>query len=208
MFYCSFIVYLFFSFNLKVLGLKLLHPVIFWFTPFSLVFVFISLSIITEDYHVSLIDLIYNIWGFQSRTLTYNSIITFIEINFALVGFLLSLKAFIAATVIVGNIIYIYLFSFVVILISLLLHLTLSGLSLMSYLLYLFLTKVELYLFILFLLESFSHLFQSLTLANRLSINLIAGSLLLCLLFASFFLLILTGHIYYSLVIFILWTDP
>ena len=105
---------------------------------------------------------------------------------------------------IVGNIIYIYLFSFVVILISLLLHLTLSGLSLMSYLLYLFLTKVELYLFILFLLESFSHLFQSLTLANRLSINLIAGSLLLCLLFASLFLLILTGHIYYSLVIFIL----
>ena len=30
----------------------------------------------------------------------------------------------------------------------------------------------------LFLLESFSNIFQSLTLANRLSINLIAGSLL------------------------------
>ena len=88
------------------------------------------------------------------RTLTYYSIITFIQINAGLITFLLSLKLFIAVTMIVSNIIYIYLFSLIVILISLLLHLILSGLSLISYLLYLFLTRVEFFLYILFLLES------------------------------------------------------
>ncbi len=51
------------------------------------------------------------------------------------------------------------------------------GLILISYLLYLFLTKMELFLIILFMLEAFSVIFQSLTLSNRLSINILAGSL-------------------------------
>lgn len=51
-----------------------------------------------------------------------------------------------------------------------------------SFLLYLFLSRIEFFLLILFYLESFSSLFQSLTLANRLSINLLAGSLLILLL--------------------------
>ena len=41
---------------------------------------------------------------------------------------------------------------------------------------------MELFLIILFILESFSIIFQSLTLSNRLSINIIAGSLLINLL--------------------------
>jgi hypothetical protein len=36
---------------------------------------------------------------------------------------------------------------------------------------------MELFLIILFILESFSIIFQSLTLSNRLSINILAGSL-------------------------------
>ncbi len=51
------------------------------------------------------------------------------------------------------------------------------GLILCSYLLYLFLTRMELFLIISFMLEPFSIISQSLTLSNRLSINILAGSL-------------------------------
>ena len=50
------------------------------------------------------------------------------------------------------------------------------GLILFSYLLYMFLTRMELFLIIPFMLESFSIIFQSLTLSNRLSINLTINS--------------------------------
>ena len=52
-----------------------------------------------------------------------------------------------------------------------------SGLILVAYLLYLFLTRMELFLIISFMLEPFSIISQSLTLSNRLSINILAGSL-------------------------------
>ena len=51
------------------------------------------------------------------------------------------------------------------------------GLILCSYLLYLFLTRMELFLIISLMLEPFSIISQSLTLSNRLSINILAGSL-------------------------------
>ena len=54
-----------------------------------------------------------------------------------------------------------------------------SGLILVAYLLYLFLSRIELFLIISFMLESFSIISQSLTLSNRLSINILAGSLLI-----------------------------
>jgi len=56
------------------------------------------------------------------------------------------------------------------------------GLLLCSFLFYLFLTRLELFLLIISFLDSFSSFFQSLTVANRLSINLMAGSLLTSLL--------------------------
>ena len=59
------------------------------------------------------------------------------------------------------------------------------GLLLISYLVYLFLTRIEVFLVLLFLLESFSIIFQSLTISNRLSINITAGSLLVSLLVVS-----------------------
>lgn len=46
---------------------------------------------------------------------------------------------------------------------------------------YLFLTSNEFFLFLLGLLEIFSNLFQSITLSNRLTINIFAGSLLISL---------------------------
>jgi F0F1-type ATP synthase membrane subunit a len=46
---------------------------------------------------------------------------------------------------------------------------------------YLFLTSIEFFLFLLSLLELFSTLFQSITLSNRLTINIFAGGLLMTL---------------------------
>ena len=175
-----------YSFNFKVIGLKLLQPLILLLSPYSLIYCFGSILIITEDYYSLLIDMLYlsYIAITDLKTIQYTALVTFIQINAGLTTILISIKVFISITMIVGNIIHIYLFSLIVILISLLLHLIVSGLSLISYLLYLFLTTVEFFLYILFLLESFSNLFQSLTLANRLSINLIAGSLL-CIVYSS-----------------------
>ena len=48
----------------------------------------------------------------------------------------------------------------------------------LSFLFYLFLVRYSLFLLVLALLDSFSSCFQSLTLCNRLAINILAGSLL------------------------------
>ena len=85
----------------------------------------------------------------------------------------------------VGNIIDIYLLGVMVVIINWLLYSSYYGLLLISYLVYLFLTRIEVFLVLLFLLESFSIIFQSLTISNRLSINITAGSLLVSLLVVS-----------------------
>jgi len=69
-----------------------------------------------------------------------------------------------------------------IVLINYLMYSGYFGLILCSYLLYLFLTRMELFLIISFMLEPFSIISQSLTLSNRLSINILAGSLLISLL--------------------------
>ena len=202
----SFISFIVYCLNFKVIGLKLLQPLILFVSPYSIIYCFGSILIITEDYYSLLIDIIYlsYIAITDFKALTYTALVTFIQINAGLTTIFIGIKLFISITLIIGNIIHIYLFSLIVILISLLLHLILSGLSLISYLLYLFLTTVESFLYILFLLESFSNLFQSLTLANRLSINLLAGSLLTFLLSNSLNIFILSLYIWSSLLIFLL----
>ena len=95
---------------------------------------------------------------------------------------LVSIKIFITVSMMIGNIIDIYLLGIMIVLINWLLYIGYFGLILCSYLLYLFLTRMELFLIILLLLESFSIISQSLTLSNRLSINILAGSLLISLL--------------------------
>ena len=95
---------------------------------------------------------------------------------------MVSIKLFITVSMMIGNIIDIYLLGIMIVLINWLLYIGYFGLILCSYLLYLFLTRMELFLIILLLLESFSIISQSLTLSNRLSINILAGSLLISLL--------------------------
>ncbi len=78
------------------------------------------------------------------------------------------------------------------------------GLILGSYLLYLFLTRMELFLIISFILESFSIISQSLTLSNRLSINIPAGSLLISSLSVAVILFSIYFIINYLLIILLL----
>ena len=92
---------------------------------------------------------------------------------------MVSIKLFITVSMIIGNIIDIYLLGIMTLLINWLMYSGYSGLILVAYLLYLFLTRMELFLIISFMLESFSIISQSLTLSNRLSINILAGSLLI-----------------------------
>ena len=92
---------------------------------------------------------------------------------------MVSIKLFITVSMIISNIIDIYLIGIMIVLINWLMYSGYSGLILVAYLLYLFLTRMELFLIISFMLESFSIISQSLTLSNRLSINILAGSLLI-----------------------------
>ena len=90
---------------------------------------------------------------------------------------MVSIKLFITVSMMIGNIIDIYLLGIMIVLINWLMYSGYFGLILCSYLLYLFLTRMELFLIISFMLEPFSIISQSLTLSNRLSINILAGSL-------------------------------
>jgi hypothetical protein len=100
---------------------------------------------------------------------------------------LVSIKVFLTVSMIVGNFIDVYLFGMIAVLIEVLLYLFFFGLIICSFLLFIFLSSLSSFLFILCLLESFSSFFQSFTLSNRLSINMLCGSLLTSLL--SLFLL-------------------
>ena len=85
---------------------------------------------------------------------------------------MVSIKLFITVSMMIGNIIDIYLSGIMIVLINWLMYSGYFGLILCSYLLYLFLTRMELFLIISFMLESFSIISQSLTISNRLSINI------------------------------------
>lgn len=169
-----------YSINSKAIGLKVLQPVALSTAPLVIVHCLGCIAVVGEDYCCSLADTAYFAYLLVShlQALAYTALVTFTQVNAGLAAALISLKVFISVTMIVGNIIHVYLLSLIVVLLSSCLCLVLAGLSLTSYLLYLFLTELEFFLYILFLLEAFSNLFQSLTLANRLSINLMAGSLL------------------------------
>ena len=115
---------------------------------------------------------------------------------------LISIKLFITVSMMIGNIIDIYLLGIMVVLINWIVFISYSGFIIISFMLYLFLTRMELFLIILFVMESFSLIFQSLTLSNRLSINILAGSLLvtlictfICFIFSSLVFVCILGFV-------------
>jgi hypothetical protein len=182
----SFIVY---SWNFRVLGLKLLPPlIIFLFIPpFSLIFFFGILILFAEDYLGRIVYagtklVLLLLWKVPWIAIQSYSLLSVWS------SLLVSIKSFLTVSMIVGNFIDVYLFGMIAVLISVLLYLSLYGLIMGSFILFLFLSSLSSFLFILCLLESFSSFFQSLTLSNRLSINMLCGSLLTSLL--SLFLFI------------------
>jgi len=131
-------------------------------------------------------------------------LLSFFFINTGTSASLVSIKAFLSVSMIVGNFIDVYLFGLIAVLMNWLLYCWSIGLLLCSFLLYLFLTRLELFLLVLSLLESFSSFFQSLTLANRLSINLLAGSLLTSLLIIAVIAFIKDHNIIGTLILYLL----
>lgn len=110
--------------------------------------------------------------------LNMNVVMLFILINIGCILNVIMMKYFISSTVIVGNIIDIYILGLIAVIMNWCLYLLLFGFSLFSFIFYAFLHRLELFLCIIGFLELFSTYFQSITLSNRLSINIFAGSLI------------------------------
>ena len=71
------VTWLVYSWNFKGIGLKLLQPLILLLSPYSLIYCFGYMIIITEDYYSLLIDMIYlsYIYITDLKTLTYTALV-------------------------------------------------------------------------------------------------------------------------------------
>ncbi len=103
--------------------------------------------------------------------------LSFLILTIGCIIVLITIKAVISVSIIVGNLIDVYLCGIIAVLINCSLYAWAPGWVWGCLSLYLFSTNVSVYSVSLFTPELFSSIFQSLTLANRLSINVIAGSL-------------------------------
>lgn len=118
----------------------------------------------------------YNLISFiSSNSLLFFKFFMFI---FIFITFIISIKSFIYFSLIAANIICVYYIGLIIISIYYFISLINYGLLILSYLLYLFISYYYSFLFILFYIELFSSFFNSITLINRLTINLFVGSLL------------------------------
>lgn len=166
-------------------------------TPLSIILLCSSVLIYSHDYLSNLCDIVYYILIslYSLNKVSLSAWLSFLFINMGCTAIFITIKSFICISMLVGNLIDVYIYGLLSVLIHILLYYWFVGLVLHSLVLYLFLSRWEFFLVILFYLESFSSLFQSLTLANRLSINLLAGSLVIVLLtlsinvFMSYYLL-------------------
>ncbi len=132
-----------------------------WIIPYS------------EDYLITFTSLS----NYLSSSFLHLPLIPYLSFTIISIGFIIvfiAMKAVISVSIIVGNLIDVYLFGIIAVLINGSLYTLAFGLVLGCLLLYLFSTNVAVFLVSLFTPELFSTIFQSITLANRLSINLIA----------------------------------
>jgi len=107
-----------------------------------------------------------------------NVVMLFLFLNLGCILNVIMMKYFVSSTIIVGNIIDIYILGLIAVIMNWCLYALLFGLGLLSFIFYAFLHRLELFLSIIGFLELFSTYFQSITLSNRLSINIFAGSLI------------------------------
>ena len=111
----------------------------------------------------------------------YQSLYIILFINLSL-GLLVSIKMFLATPIIIGNVIDIFGFGLVAICMNGYIYVIECGSSIISFMWYYSILSVDNYLFVMSLIELFSIVFQSLTLSNRITINIVAGGLLIILL--------------------------
>ena len=177
-FYLGF-VFLYLS-SFRVLGLKVIPLLIkvIYCSSFLFIYTFIF-NIYSEEYFMDYLLLLN--WLITSSSIFYS----FFFISAGSTATLVSLKVYLSPSMIVANFIDLYLFGLLAVLINSFFIVFYFGWLLSSFLFYLFLHRFQIFLFLLSFLESFSSLFQSLTLSNRLSINLLSGSLLIHLLSIS-----------------------
>jgi hypothetical protein len=165
--------------SFRVLGFKVLPLLIniIYFIPFSLFYVFGFLVLYSEEYFSRMVEKLSFLF---ILSITSSSIyFSFIFISVGSSATIVSLKFYLSCSMIIGNFIDVYLFGFLAVIMNWFCIVVAFGWLLSSFLFYLFLHRLEMFLLVLSLLESFSSLFQSLTLSNRLSINLLSGSLLI-----------------------------
>ena len=101
----------------RVLGLKLVPPLInlVFFPPFSLLFVFGSLVLVSEDYLNRILDKVrYAAMSFCGlKKVPLLVLLSFFFINTGTSASLVSIKAFLSIPMIVGNFIDVYLFGMI-----------------------------------------------------------------------------------------------
>ena len=177
----------------RVMGLKLPPPLVLWglyfFTSFFMLVLFNLISF-GENYLGRIVYGLMKLVFLLVFNLPWIAIYSY-SLLFIYSFLYILMKAFLTVSMIVGNFIDVYILGLIAVLISFILYLIIFGIIISSLWLFIFLSNLLYFLFILGLLELFSCFFQSLTLSNRLSINMLCGSLLTSLLCA---------FIYYSFI--------
>lgn len=179
--YINSIVLVLIHYNYKIIVNLWLH-----INNLTIMSVFLSLFqyyiLYSEEYISLMIDMINTALNIYLKRVPLCVMVYYLLITAGYSISMVSIKLFITISIMIANIIDIYLLGILVVLVNILIDIEYFGLILIAYLLYLFLTRMEVFLLILFILEGFSIMFQSLTLSNRLSINIMAGSLVISLL--------------------------
>ena len=109
--------------TLRVLGLKF-PPLLLLISSISLIISFSSLLFNSEDYLNGLFDMVLSsvIIIFSLKNLPLCSLLSFPPINYGSSMTLISIKAFLSVSMIVGNLIDVYLFGLIAVLINYLLY--------------------------------------------------------------------------------------
>lgn len=160
-----------YSFKSKILRLNylIIHASLYLFILLFIYTLIYQYWILYSDDYFNLVGEIVNV-GLQLITarkgIPLCILFYYLVINAGFTITLISIKVFITVTIMIGNIIDIYLLGIIVILINWIPSSSYFGLVIIGLLPYIFLTKIELSLLILYIMESFSSIFQSLTLAN------------------------------------------
>ena len=161
-----------------------LFPILIISPPLSLIYLLLVLSYF-EDYLINKISIIasLSLLFLVYQSLPLLTVISYLILNIGVILVIVSIKVgFISVSLMVGNVITVYLYSVMVVMVNYVLEIVAIGYQVVAMLLYVFLMDGSVMLVVLCMVEVFALGFQTLTLANRISVNIISGSMLLQLL--------------------------